>query len=74
MFSMFCHVDKKELHEFKGLNNCLKNRQFGEASQKQRKIRTEGKICSELSTRSVDAFYLAPGPVTLQQGGKNQTW
>jgi len=70
---MFCQVGKKELFGFKALQKRLKNRQSNEPSRIQGKIRAEGIIHPELSTRSVDAFYLAPSPVTLQHGLENQT-
>jgi hypothetical protein len=60
LFSGVCLEIKKVSFEIKGLGVRLKNRQFCEASQNQRKFPNCGKLSKDLSTGTVDIKTLEP--------------
>ncbi|MGS4983643.1 MULTISPECIES: hypothetical protein [Pseudosulfitobacter] len=56
-------MEKKIPFEFNGLLACLKNRQFNETCQIQRKIPDPVKLSKDLSTGMVDIKSLEPSSI-----------
>ncbi|MBM2291858.1 hypothetical protein JQX09_08040 [Sulfitobacter pseudonitzschiae] len=63
LFSGVCYVEKKIPFEFNGLPDCLKNGQFNETCQIQRKIPNPVKLSKDLSTGMVDIKSLEPSSI-----------